>query len=174
MSRVKYFLLMALMVFGLTACGGSDNAADKEAVTTAGKVSAGGYAYTSNSVKIAMNAEAASIIEGLGEPEKYFESESCAFKGLDKVYTYKGFKVNTYPVDEKDYILSVVFMDDTVETDEGICIGSTKDEVIAAYGEASTATAASLIYEKEGTRMTFVLDGDSVKSIEIAAVTKNK
>lgn len=171
MRKVKWVLLMALMIFGLTACGGSD-AGSKAASGSAGKVSANGYSYTSNSVKIAMNAEAKDIIDGLGEPDKYFESESCAFKGLDKVYTYKGFKINTYPVDDKDYILSVVFMDDTVETDEGVFIGSEKDSVTGAYGEPTSSTDTSMIYEKDGTKMTFVLNDDKVTSIEIAAITE--
>lgn len=127
---------------------------------------------TSGSTKIEMNADASAIVDELGDPDDYFESESCAFEGLDKVYTYPGFHLNTYPVDDKDYVLSVDFMDDTVETDEGISIGSTKDEVTEAYGEPAEETSSSLVYEKGDTEMTIGLDGDSVSSLEISAVTE--
>ena len=41
-----------------------------------------------------MNTDVAPVIEALGEPLHYFESESCAFKGLNK-YTYGGFEIST-------------------------------------------------------------------------------
>ena len=119
-----------------------------------------------------MNSDAAAVVEKLGEPLDYFESESCAFEGLDKVYTYPGFKLNTYPEEDKDYVLSVVFMDDTVETEEGIAIGSTKDQVTEAYGDPAEESDTSLVYEKGDTEMTIGLDGDSVSSLEISAVTE--
>ncbi len=150
------------MVFGLTACGGSDK----------GGASDGGYSFTSGSTKIEMGADASKVIEGLGEADEYFESESCAFEGLDKVYTYPGFKLNTYPDGDKDYVLSVVFMDDTVSTDKGISIGSTKDEVTDAYGEASEESAAKLVYESGDTELAIGLNGDSVSSVEISAVVE--
>ena len=150
------------MVLGLTACGGSDK----------GGASDGGYSFTSGSTKIEMGADASKVIEGLGEADEYFESESCAFEGLDKVYTYPGFKLNTYPDGDKDYVLSVVFMDDTVSTDKGISIGSTKDEVTDAYGEASEESAAKLVYESGDTELAIGLNGDSVSSVEISAVVE--
>ena len=119
-----------------------------------------------------MGADASKVIEGLGEADEYFESESCAFEGLDKVYTYPGFKLNTYPDGDKDYVLSVVFMDDTVSTDKGISIGSTKDEVTDAYGEASEESAAKLVYESGDTELAIGLNGDSVSSVEISAVVE--
>ncbi len=142
--------------------GTSSAAAPTSAVTD-------GYEVTLDGVEIQMCADAAPVIEELGEEKSYFESESCAFEGLDKVYTYSGFKLNTYPVDDKDYVLSVVFSDDTVETDEGITIGSPKEEVLEAYGDPQEETDAALIYDKNGTIMTIGLDGDTVKTVEIAA-----
>ena len=166
----------AVIVMGLTlaACGSSDGGSASTGSGSSGSSasSAEGFSFTSGSTKIEMNADASGIIEELGDPEDYFESESCAFEGLDKVYTYPGFHLNTYPVEEKDYVLSVDFMDDTVETDEGISIGSTKDEVTEAYGDPAEESETSLVYEKGDTEMTIGLDGDNVSSLEISAVTE--
>ena len=60
-------------------------------------------------------------------------------------------------------------MDDTVSTDEGISIGSTKDEVTEAYGDASEESASKLVYEKGDTELVIGLSGDSVSSVEIGA-----
>ena len=168
MKSRKGMLAAALLtvVLCITGCGSPD----KEG--TSGEVSSGGgYSFTSGSTKIEMGKDASKIVESLGDADDYFESESCAFEGLDKVYSYPGFKLNTYPKDGKDYVLSVVFMDDTVSTKEGVSIGSTKDEVTKAYGDASEESASKL-YEDGDTKMTIGLNGDSVSSLEISAVVE--
>ena len=159
-----------IMSMALTACGGSGDGSS--ASSDAPAAGGDGYTFTSGSTVIAMNEDASAVVEELGEADDYFESESCAFEGLDKVYSYPGFQLNTYPVDDKDYVLSVVFMDDTVSTDEGISIGSTKDEVTEAYGDPSSESATELVYEKGDTELKIGLDGDSVTTLEIAAVTE--
>ena len=177
MRKMKGIFAAAVMVMGLSlaACGSSDGGSSSSGSSSSGSAassSSEGFSFTSGSTKIEMNADASAIVDELGDPDDYFESESCAFEGLDKVYTYPGFHLNTYPVDDKDYVLSVDFMDDTVETDGGISIGSTKDEVTEAYGEPAEETSSSLVYEKGDTEMTIGLDGDSVSSLEISAVTE--
>ncbi len=159
-----------IMAMALTACGGSGDGSSASSDEPA--AGGDGYTFTSGSTVIAMNEDASAVVEELGEADDYFESESCAFEGLDKVYSYPGFQLNTYPVDDKDYVLSVVFMDDTVSTDEGISIGSTKDEVTEAYGDPSSESATELVYEKGDTELKIGLDGDSVTTLEIAAVTE--
>lgn len=70
-----------------------------------------------------MNEKAAPILEKLGEPMEYFEAESCAFEGLDKIYTYSGFELHTYEMKGTDYVASVMFLDDSVSTKKVyICI----------------------------------------------------
>ncbi len=44
-----------------------------------------------------MNEDVAPILSGLGNYNNYAESPSCAFKGLDKIYSYSGFDLYTYP-----------------------------------------------------------------------------
>lgn len=169
-----------IMTVALTACGGSGSSSSSsdEASSSGGSASSGtttsdseGFTFTSGSATVVMGAEADPIIESLGDDYDYFESESCAFDGLDKVYTYSGFKLNTYPVDDVDYVLSIVFRDDTVETDEGITIGSTKDEVLEAYGDPDEEKSTSLVYEKGDTTLTIGISGDAVSTITIAYVT---
>lgn len=171
MKKFKVLLMTAVMVMGLSlaACGGSDEGSAEAGTKSAAK---GGYSFTSGSTKIEMGADAAKVVDELGEADDYFESESCAFEGLDKVYTYAGYKLNTYPVDDKDYVLSVVFRDDTVETEEGISIGSTKDEVTDAYGDPTKEKGSSLIYEKGDTKITFGMEGDKVATVEISAIVE--
>lgn len=85
----------------------------------------------------------------LGDADNYFESDSCAFQGKDKVYTYGSVKITTYPKDNKDYVYTIELLDDTVSTPEGISIGSDKKAVEEKYGDASDSTETSYIYKKE-------------------------
>ena len=162
MNKIKGIAaaVMILSLGSLAACSGSGDGSGNGG----GSSSEPGFTYTNGSVTIEMNSDAAAVVEKLGEPLDYFESESCAFEGLDKVYTY--------PEEDKDYVLSVVFMDDTVETEEGIAIGSTKDQVTEAYGDPAEESDTSLVYEKGDTEMTIGFDGDSVSSLAISAVTE--
>ena len=54
--------------------------------------------------------------------------------GIDKIYTYNSFELDTYPLDGEDFISSVLFKDDTVTTMEGIGIGDSVEKLTETYG----------------------------------------
>jgi len=128
-----------------------------------------GYVFEYNGVKIGMDMEAAPIIAALGEANSYFEAPSCAFEGLDKNYNYGSFEVDTYELDGKDYIAGVFFCDDLIETPEGVALFETKADMTAAYGESFKEEYGMLVYEKEGMKLKFILEGDEITSIEYAS-----
>ncbi len=125
-----------------------------------------GYVFTYGGTVIGMDMDAAPIVEQLGEADSYFEAPSCAFEGIDKVYTYGSFELDTYPTDDKDYVSSVVFKDDTIATTEGVGIGDPEDKVVEAYGSDWTEEDGMRVYEKDGMKLCFILEDDTVASIE--------
>ncbi len=131
-----------------------------------------GFRFSFDNVVIPMNAEAAPIIDALGEPTEYFEAASCAFQGLDKIYTYSGFEINTYPLEDKDYISSVYVMDDSVTTPEGIYLGATQDEVIAAYGGSYMEESGEYIYTKGESKLSFIIEEGYVTAITYSAIVE--
>ncbi len=108
------------------------------------------------------------VLEDLGKEQSYFEAPSCAFEGLDKTYTYSGFVITTRPDGEEDYVSSIRLTDDSVTTPEGIYVGSSEADVVAAYGEG-TRDEAELRYTRDSTALSFILEGDKVVSIEYLA-----
>ncbi len=128
-----------------------------------------GYAFKHNNVSIYMNTNVAPVIESLGECQQYFESESCAFKGLDKTYNYGGFEITTYPLDDKDYISTVYLMDDTVSTPEGVYLGATVDDMIAAYGDNYIESSGSYTYVKDDSKLQFIAKDNEIISITYLA-----
>lgn len=169
----KLFLTTILTVAVLfTACGGSDSKvieSDGTATNNAANASvteAKGYVFTANGVDMAADMDAAPIVEALGEPEEYFEAPSCAGEGIGKLYTYADFEVQTYPVDGKDLVLYVLLKTDNVATAEGIDLSKSRDDIISTYGDPTKDNGDSLIYEKDGMKLIFFMDGDSIKNIE--------
>lgn len=189
MKKILFFILVLITAVMFTGCGsknntagadengteqvrqGAENDEELEDVNSSGKEPSG-FAFEHNGVKIYMNTDAEPIINALGEPLHYFEAESCAFKGLDKTYTYAGFEITTYPMDGKDYISSVYLMDDTVSTPEGIYIGSSVDDMITAYGNDYTESSGSYTYIKDDSKLQFIVKNGEIASITYLAVVE--
>ena len=131
------------------------------------------YEFKSGETVISMGAEAAGILTALGKASSTFERESCAYQGKNKVYTYKGFELCTYPVNKKDCVESVYIFDATVSTPEGIKIGSTKKKVLAAYGDAYNADEAKFgtyAYTAGNTQLKIYTTKDVVDAIEYIVI----
>lgn len=124
-----------------------------------------GYVFVTGGVTVEMDGDMAPVLAALGEPASYFEAASCAFEGMDKIYTYNGFEIDTYPAQDTDLVSAVILKDDSVTTAEGICIGDPLEKLLAAYGEGNQENGM-LVYEKDGMKLCFILQDDSVISIE--------
>lgn len=123
---------------------------------------AGGYTFTAGSTKIVLGENINSYLPSLGEASNVFEAPSCAFEGIDKIYYFPGFIVNTFPQGENDLVYALTFEDDSVETEEGAYLGMTSDEIKAIYGESQGTQANVLSYKKGGMELNFIIDADKV------------
>lgn len=183
---MKKVILLLTMMLLLVGCGkeavqtnkepDTGLTSDEDALSKDGKDSKGdvveGYSFLYKGVKIPMNVDAAPIIEAIEESASYFEAPSCAFQGLDKIYTYSSFEVSTYPNNEKDYISSVYFLDDSVTTEKGIYIGASLDEVLAAYGEGYTENSGEYTYTLGESKLSFLMEEDAVTAITYSAIVE--
>lgn len=184
MRKIFLFILVSMLLVG---CGSKedpgtrnnedaiqekDNQDDKNQLVENDNIQKepSGYAFKHDGVSIYMNTDVVPVVDALGESIEYFEAESCAFKGLDKYYTYPGFEITTYPMDGKDYISSVNIMDDTVTTPEGIYLGSTVDDMIAAYGEDYEESLGSYTYTMDESNLQFITMDDEIISITYLAI----
>ena len=154
MKRISVFLLATIMLLSLVGCGSTDIDPQEE-----------NFSFTYNGTKITLGAEAAPIIDALGEPRSYTEEPSCAFEGMDKTYYYGSFYLSTYPLNGKDFVYSFWFADDSVATEEGIRIGSTKAEVEAIYGADYFNGANAYTQAQSNSKLTILLKDGIVSSI---------
>lgn len=125
-----------------------------------------GYAFIYQGIVIEIDAEADPILAKLGEANSYFEAASCAFNGLDKMYTYSSFELDTYPVEDKDFISMILFKDDSIATAEGISIGDPVDKIIEIYGEDAREENGMMVYVKDNMKLCFIIEEENVISIE--------
>lgn len=177
MKKIFALVLALMLVLTMAACGGETPAGTTEpstpnapAVLGPTQPDAASWKYTVRGVDILMHAEAAPVLDALGEAVSYTEEASCAFTGLDKTYYYGGFYLQTYPIGDADYIYSVWLVDDSSTTPEGIYIGASKAEVEAAYGTEGFNGDNAYILTGTTSTLTIIMENDVVISIQYDAV----
>lgn len=189
MQYLKKTLGIALcvgMMAGMTACGNDAKVIEGNASSgTQTEIIGGaegtteilltndtdaGWTFQAGDVTLTPDMDMSAIADQLGEPKSYFEAASCAFEGLDKIYTYTSFEIETYPQDTADCIKSIVLKDDTVSTVEGVFIGDSEDKVRETYGAPAEESTGRLVYQKEKTNLVFVVNNGVVISIEYASM----
>ena len=80
------------------------------------------------------------------------EKFSADFEGLDKVFTYDGYEITTYPKTDGDYIQDVNVSSETIRTDKGVGVGSTLEDIEAAYGKDYTVSGKMYEYYQDDTK----------------------
>ena len=155
MKRISLILLAAVMLLSLVGCGSTDIDPQEE-----------NFTFTYNGTKITLGAEAAPIIDALGEPRSYTEEPSCAFEGMDKTYYYGSFYFSTYPLNGKDFVYSFWFADDSVATEDGIRIGSTQAQMETIFGANCFNGTNSYMQSKGESKVVYLLEDGLIKSIQ--------
>jgi hypothetical protein len=141
--------------------------ADNDKGSQPGPDTPDGFAFTYKGINLypGMKWDEAAAA-GLGEPISYFEAKSCVFEGIDRMYTYPGFEVDTSPDGTGgNSVTTVYLLDDSVTTPKGAYIGCSKSLVEKLYGESFSPEENSKSYERGGTELKFVLKDETVVSI---------
>ena len=168
----KWIAMMAAVLLAVSALAGCG---DKTIGGTESKTASAAenkYYFESQGVKFAMNDEAADILKVLGETETK-KIPSCAHQGEDTVYYYDdyGYELETYTVDDVEYISCVWFSSDAVSTPEGLSIGDSEDKIETLYGEKQ-GDASAYIYKDANTTLTILTENGAVSSIQYSAIVE--
>ena len=174
MKKIIALVLALAVTLTLAACGGdtTPETTAPAAQNTPATPDASSWKYTVQGVDIMMHANAAPILEALGESVSYTEEASCAFTGLDKTYYYGGFYLQTYPMGEEDFVYSLWLVDDSSTTPEGIYIGASQAEVEAAYGTEGFNGSNAYVMTGTTSTLTIILTDGVVSSIQYDAVVE--
>jgi hypothetical protein len=130
------------------------------------------YYFKLSDHEISMGQDAKAFIASLGAPKDRYSSPSCAFEGDDTVYDYGSYQITTFVTEGVEKFTGVYLIDKTVSTSEGIHIGSSLDEMVAAYGDKYVESYGSYTYSRNMTDLSFVVVDDVVTSISYLYDTK--
>ena len=155
----RIFALTLAVALLLCGCGKSDDNTDKGG-NNAAAVKLGDVTVT---VGDTLTAE---MKTALGEPISTEEAPSCHYEGMDTVYRYDGFSVQTYRKNDADAVAVITVESAAYPTAKGVKIGDGIDAVEKAYGDPVEGTQYYVVYDlTDKVTLTFELDGDKVATI---------
>ena len=164
MKKKMAALLALVMVLSLVLCSCGGGGGNNNGGNNTGSLD---YYFEVKGVKVEMKADAEAVLKALGSYKSSYEAPSCAFDGMDKIYSYGGYDILTYTADGKDFISGVVLRDDTVETPEGIAIGSKLEDVRKKYNAKEEGSSINVY--SENCRLLIIFDNGVVSSIQYIA-----
>lgn len=129
-----------------------------------------GYIFCYNDTEIAVDMPAAPVLEALGQAQSVFETESCATGDIIRTYSYGSFELDTYELDSAEYISCICFRDDTVETEEGVRLFMTKEQLLSVYGTAYEEKAGTISYCMDNMRLKFIIKDSEIISIQYCSM----
>ena len=155
---MKRIMAMVLALICLVSCGTAAPAKEPKALS---------LPYREVTLTIGMTADEA--VRALGDDYTMTEADSCAGQGKDRMYTYPSVRLYVFaPIEGTAVVSSVSYTDDGVQTAQGLKIGSSLSDVLAALGEADNASDTRLVYRSENTTLTFGLRDGIVVSIVLS------
>jgi hypothetical protein len=165
MKKFFALLLAALMIFSLVACNGDSTDTDNEGNLK--NPSTIDFYVNHNGVKIELGADAQPVIAVLGEPASKSEAGNCGGQGTLTKYVYASFELYVLTSTGGEVIDQITLLDDASTTAEGISIGATKDEVIAACGKSYAKNSdTGITYTSGNKNLIFKLRDGAVVGID--------
>lgn len=127
------------------------------------------YTFQAGELEISMKQDASEVLSVLGKAVSFYEAQSCKHQGKEKVFTYEGFELSTYPSGNADYVKSIWFLGEETQTPEGIHIGSSIEDMVEAYGEDYVEKQGRYSYTSEEVILTFYTKKGLISGIEYKA-----
>ena len=98
-------------------------------------------------------------------PSSEDTAPSCLGNGEDSICTFDHFTINGYTENGQCIATAIDLTDSEVSTSKGIKLGSSKDDVIKAYGTGYTERGSEIVYVSGKSELAFRISGDEVKGI---------
>ena len=140
MKRILALCTVLLLIFALASCDNADKDDDNV-------VPLNNYYVVYNGVRIDVGVDMKNYITKIGNYTSV-DGEACGTDEKDVIYTLSGVEIETHVGGSSEIVRKIEILNDSQKTDKGITIGSTRDEVIAAYGKNyAEGASGSLRYE---------------------------
>jgi len=128
-KKILALTMGLLLILALASCNGTQG--------DDGNATQPDYYIEHIGVRIEVGADAMPTIIRLGQYTREV-GEACGTDEMDVIYTFSGLEIQTHVDGESEYIRLIKLLDDRISTPEGVTIGSSRDDVIDAYGKNYT------------------------------------
>ncbi len=118
----------------------------------------GAYSVTLNGNKVAVGMDITDKISQLGNPEA-----TVSHDGDLSIYSYSGCKITA----RSGYVIQITVTDDSISTEAGVKIGSSRSEVAEKYPSGSSSDASIYVTSGESA-VRFNISDDKVSLITIS------
>ena len=142
-----------------------DKNGDKTQTTTKAPEKTVSFGVTYKQVKINLGEDAATVLSALGDPSSEESVGSCGGQGTLTKYLYPSVEIIVLTdAAGKATVDSISLRDDGATTQNGVGVGSTKQEILAACGNGyKAANDNGITYESGNYTLEFTLkDGAAV------------
>lgn len=131
-----------------------------------GKFTKDDFVVYVNDVRIELGTDINIVLDKVGKPDDYVQARSCLHDGDDKIYTFGGIVIYTYPENKKDIVYIVEYTGEE-KTPSGIGLGSTLSDLEKAYGNGYVEDVFYTTYELDvNATMSFQMENQKVAYIE--------
>jgi hypothetical protein len=116
------------------------------------------YKFTYKGYEIAPGSNAAAALEAFGDDYDRVEVASCAYQGVDIVYTYPGFTLYAFSDSGVEYI-NVIEVTDSLIDCGGISVGDSIQKAKDIYGTPDVGDDYGVLYRSGKTELQISTDG---------------
>lgn len=139
----------------------------KAPTSASGTFSAADIGCTIKGVYIKPDTKWSNYSSALGKAVNEVQAPSCHFDGMDTIYEYNGFSIYTYLNNNVAYVYDIEITSSSIATPKGIKVGSSTEDVLAAYGNGYAFMNDYTIEYSQGTKsIYFTLNNGKVSMIE--------
>ena len=139
----RYGILFCLILSLFLTLGGCSSGSGNEDDSWLGEQD---LVLTISSQSFTVRQDAAPLLAALGPEESMTASPSALFDGEDRVYTFPGVTLCTYPDGEIDRIDEIILTDDIYRTARNARVGDSHQRILELYGKPVSETDDLLIY----------------------------
>lgn len=176
MHKIWKISLVAMLALTMIGCGSEEETTSGETTVEAEEVEVedtqevSGYYIVVDDVEVYIGATQEETIECITEEPDYFEAESCAYEGMNYIYTYNNYTLTFFDEGDDVVVECITLQNDIVETGEGAYIGQSREEIEAIYGTDYEGDDTAIVYTKDSSEMQFIFSDGDVISILIKRI----
>ncbi|MBQ7714680.1 MAG: hypothetical protein IJT70_02295 [Clostridia bacterium] len=120
-------------------------------------------------IKVKLGGAADEEIAKCGEPVDVYEAPSCIYDGNDCNYTFNGYLVTTSPdADGNEYVASVELITADAVLENGITIGSSLSDALAAFGDGYEESFGVYTYDFGEYTVSITAEADAIIALAYA------